>query len=398
MECEVCGSTELEDLLNLGTHALCDDLIPVGSNLENTKYPIEIAFCNICKTAHQKYQVPQNLLFPDSYHYRAAVTASVQTGMIDLVKEVETRFGSLNGKTILDVGCNDGSLLNYFKEKGCITLGVEPTNAASSSKHHTYNCFFNVSTAKKILEDHGTVDIITFTNVFAHIEDLQSLLEAVAILAGPDTKLVIENHYLGAVIKFGQFDTFYHEHPRTYSATSFLYIAKALNARLADVSFVSRYGGNIRAFIDFSDNFSDESADLIPSKEESFRGGMEFLQAHMTEWIFKTKEKLRRMAIDGPLKAKAFPGRAAILIELLELDTGVLEAVYEIEGSIKVGCYLPGTRIPILPEKDLFSLKNQPSRIINLAWHIPNDVAENVKSHGFQGEIINIKNFEEVWG
>ena len=92
----------------------------------------------------------------------------------------------------------------------------------------------------------------------------------------------------------------------------------------------------------------------------------------------------------GPIRAKAFPGRAAILIKLLGLNERHISAVYEIEGSIKVQHYVPGTRIPILPEKELY-LGDLGIRILNLAWHIPDEVRANLISHGYYGNVIDIK-------
>jgi hypothetical protein len=92
----------------------------------------------------------------------------------------------------------------------------------------------------------------------------------------------------------------------------------------------------------------------------------------------------------GPLKAKAFPGRAAILIKLLELNSTHISAVYEITGSIKVGHFIPGTRIPILPEKELFN-GDLEGPILNLAWHLPSKVRENLSLNGYNKEVIDIK-------
>ena len=74
-----------------------------------------------------------------------------------------------------------------------------------------------------------------------------------------------------------------------------------------------------------------------------------------------------------------FFGRAAILIKLLSLDENQISGVYEIKGSIKVNHYVPGTRIPILPEKDLYASEENNKPILNLAWHIPNEVREKLK-------------------
>jgi len=390
--CEVCGNSKLDDVLNLGKHPLCDDLVTIGSDRLCKEYPIEIIYCNICYTAHQKFQVPKKELFTTNYHYRSRMTGSVLAGMSDLVENCEKRFGNLGKKLILDIGCNDGSLLDFFKEKGCNTVGVDPTDAAQESKHLTYQAFFDKDFAKFFLNEFGTPDFITFTNVFAHIEDLPGLLNNLKLLLGKNTILVIENHYLGDILKKKQFDTYYHEHPRTYSYQSFKYIAKSLGIKLLDVDFVSRYGGNIRAYLG-----NQELLDVKPPDidESTFKDQFSHTRQDMKMWVTTTKKWINDYVEEnGKLRAKAFPGRAAILVKLLNLDESHISAVYEIKGSIKVGHYVPGTRIPILPESELYKLGNQDETILNLAWHIPNEVRKNLKSNGYIGKVLDIKDIQ----
>jgi hypothetical protein len=385
--CEVCGNTTLNSVLNLGNHPLCDDLVPIGDNRICKEYPIEILFCDTCYTAHQRFQVPKHDLFQDSYHYRARMTGSVLTGMLDLVENCQKRFGDLRGKLALDIGCNDGSLLNYFEEKGCNTVGIEPTDAAKDSKHNTLQTFFNLDSAKKVLDEYGFPDFITFTNVFAHIGNLPELLESLRLLITDKTVIVIENHYLGAILQTDQFDTYYHEHPRTYSHNSFKYIAKSLGLELLEAQYVSRYGGNIRAYLGHGQAKSSPGADESKFKDQfsKLRDDIETWKIDTNAWINQHIEK------HGKIRAKAFPGRAAILVKLLDLNESHISAVYEIKGSIKVGHYVPGTRIPILPEAELYELDNQNAPILNLAWHLPGEVRANLALNGYSGLVLDIK-------
>ena len=110
-----------------------------------------------------------------------------------------------------------------------------------------------------------------------------------------------------------------------------------------------------------------------------------------------TKHKIYKLVDKyGKLRAKAFPGRAAILIKLLGLTEDHISAVYEIKGSIKVNHYVPGTRIPILPEKKLYLEKDTSLPILNLAWHLPSEVRENLKLNKYRGKIIDIKEFKKI--
>ncbi len=393
--CEVCGNRELESVLNLGLHPMCDDLVPVNDSRVCSEYPIEILFCDKCVTAHQRFQVPKQQLFPSTYHYRSRFTADVLNGMKGLVEACVAKHGNLHGKRVLDVGCNDGSLLDFFQKAGATTIGVEPTGAfrdAENKGHVIFNAFLDPQLASQIADKLGKPDFIVFTNVFAHIENLGEVIESLKRLMSDTTVLIIENHYLGGVLAGNQFDTFYHEHPRTYSCTSFLEIAKSLQMQLTDVSFPARYGGNIRIEIAKSDKPVDRIAvDKVLRLEREFGSQIRAMQSGISRWKNHKRSEIERYVGEhGKLHAKAFPGRAAILIKMLELDSDLVASVSEKPGSMKIGHYLPGTRIPIVSDDEFQSLDEQPAVLLNLAWHISSEIRGYLTSRGYRGEVIDI--------
>jgi hypothetical protein len=404
--CDVCGSEELRAVLELGRHPMCDDLVPIGDLRECKEYPIEILFCNTCLTAHQRFQIPKAALFPSTYHYRSRQTADVLNGMRDLVVNCEAQLGALHGRTVLDIGCNDGSLLSIFRERGASTFGIEPTGAAHDAIAHGHvvlNKFLDEAVAREFAQAHGQPAIITFTNVFAHIEDLHGVLEALKVLSSPATTLIVENHYLGSILSASQFDTFYHEHPRTYSFTSFRYIARALGMQITKLQFPRRYGGNIRVFMSGAEAAADEASrshhDRICADEASLAAGLTRLSTQVENWRTRKRAELEaEYQRNGRLRAKAFPGRAAISIKLLGLDETRIEAVYEKPGSGKIGHYVPGTRIPIKSDSDFSLATHTGSPLLNLAWHIRNEIETYMRDRGYQGPIIDIIGPEDFAG
>jgi hypothetical protein len=393
--CEVCGSRTLIPVLDLGAHPMCDDLVAIGDPRTCIEYPINILYCETCRTAHQRFQVPKRQLFPESYHYRSRFTADVLSGMKSLVASCEQRFGSFAGKKVVDIGCNDGSLLDFFRERQAFTIGVEPTSAAEDAArkgHVMIHDFFTEATAGEIVAAHGKPDFITFTNVFAHIEDLSGVVAALKRLIGDHTVLVIENHYLGSVLRTNQFDTFYHEHPRTYSYRSFVFIAGSLGLNLIDVEFPARYGGNIRIFAGKAATQVDSAAaQAVEANEARFGENFLALGQGVTRWRDNKGTELQALTRrNGPLRGKAFPGRAAILIKLLELDDTAIFIVHEKPGSMKIGHYLPGTRIPIGSDDELFKAPLAANPLLNLAWHIPTEIRSYLKENGYDGPIIDI--------
>ena len=388
--CEICNSKKyLVKILDLGSLPLVDDLIKVNSRKKNKLYKTQILYCKKCYTAYQKYNVKKKVLFPDKYHYRSSLTNDVIMGMESLVKDTKRFVKTYKNKVVLDVGCNDGTLLSRFKKEKAVTIGIEPTGAAYEAKkkgHNVYKNYIDMKTVNRIKEKYEHIDIITFTHVFAHIDNLKYLISCVAKLMSKNTILVIENHYLGSVLDQKQFDTFYHEHPRTYSQRSFLEIAKKIKANLIHCSFPKRYGGNIRVVI------TKSKKNKIKIKNENFFfHRFKQLQSSMEKWKKRKKEELLNLSKKhGPLSAKAFPGRASVLIKLLNINEKVISEVYEKPNSKKIGHYLPGTTIPIKSDNKFLQNKNKIKIIINLAWHINKEIKIYLRKMGYKGKIIDI--------
>lgn len=391
-KCSVCCSDTLEPVLDLGSHPLCDDLLPIGSSHDCREFPIKIGFCNDCKTAHNLFHVENEMLFPKTYHYRSRFTKDVLSGMEDLVRGLGSY--ALRGGLILDVGCNDGSLLKLVRDiyPGIQVLGVEPTDAAldaEASDIPVIQDYFEPKIANQIVSEFGHPAVIIFTNVFAHINDFDSLIEGLKILMNKNTVIVVENHYLGSVLDRFQFDTFYHEHPRTYSASSFYEVANRLGGYVYDIQRTVRYGGNIRVVIGRDSNKEARDLSLV-EKEKDFRCQFDDLSGRvLPTWIDTKRAEIENLnAQYGPLIGRSFPGRAAILVKLLGLNASHLLATYEKSGSMKIGHRIPGTSIPILDELDC-DFENI-KLMINLAWHINGEISDYLRGKGFQGSLIDI--------
>ena len=389
--CEVCLNPLDGPLLDLGSYPLCDDLIRIDSLDSNRFYRQAVVLCRICLTASQVYPVPKLDLFKPNYHYRARLTNDVLNGMSDLIGSLAKHIQLNSSSTVLDIGCNDGSLLNIFKNKfNCQTIGLDPTDAiddAPETVDHKIKAYFDADSAGLVKEIASEIDVITFTNVFAHIEDLQLLCSNIKTIMMSKSILVIENHYLGSILEKNQFDTFYHEHPRTYSLRSFLFIAKSLNLRILNIEFPSRYAGNIRILMGMEGKaISEEELEMALNKERDFCNQYSKLQNKFEVWNSKSKELLEQILNKhGKVLGKALPGRAVMLINSLSLNENLMPFVMEREGSPKIGHFVPGTKIPIIPDTFLEELK--PEIIIVWAWHIIDEVVSQLERMEFKGEV-----------
>jgi hypothetical protein len=158
------------------------------------------------------------------------------------------------------------------------------------------------------------------------------------------------------------------------------------------VEFPKRYGGNIRVFL--YPGTAPGDLDCL-ADELDFKDGMTELASQMKTWRARKRDQLLEVVHVGdefPLYARvpavAFPGRAAILFQLLGVDERHIEGVYEVPRSKKIGHYCPGTRIEIKSDAD-FPV-DDPGPIVNMAWHIPDEIEARWRGKGYKGEIIPI--------
>lgn len=373
--CQICGNKDIKTILDLGYQPLADDLKDTKSNILGTSFfPIEIGFCKKCILLQNNYIVDDKSLYTKNYHYRPGITKDVVNNFQSMAQKL-TKLYDLNSRNIVaDIGCNDGSLLKQFRKLGIFkTVGIEPTDTIKYAKPKikTVQDFMNISSSKKALKFFGKVDLITTTNVFAHTNNLKDFILGVKKLIKKNGIFVIENHYLGAILKKKQFDSFYHEHLRTYSLLSLVRLMKYYGFRIIDAYTTERYGGNIQAHFSLGDfkksknvnNILDKEIKDKLNKEETYKKlkkDIENIDYQISTFINKNKHK--------KIVAKAFPARASILVHKFTSIKNNISFIAEQPSSLKLNKYVPGTNIKIISSEKFKTFK--PDIMIILAWHL----------------------------
>ena len=150
---------------------------------------------------------------------------------------------------IIDIGSNDGNLLTNFK-KYCNILGVTPENIAKIARKNgipTIQDYFSNHLSLKI-KKYGKAKIITATNVFAHMEEIVTLLKSIKNLMKKDGIFISESHYLYDLIQYNQYDTIYHEHLRYYSLSSLKFLFNKVGLEIIRAKRINTHGGSIRVY------------------------------------------------------------------------------------------------------------------------------------------------------
>lgn len=387
--CQICYTKKIHQIMDLGYQPLADDLKD-QPNTPSVNYPIKIFFCNKCRLLQNNFIVSDKKLYSKDYHYRPGISTTVVNNLRNMALQLISLYSLKKNDLIVDLGCNDGTLLNAFKSLGFKNVaGVEPTNIykfAIKNGIMVINDFFNVKSAKIIKKKFGNAKLITTTNVFAHTGQLGEFIKGVKTLI--DNKkgvFVIENHYLLDIIKKLQFDSFYHEHLRTYSLKSLIrllnfYKFKPINAFVTD-----RYNGNIQAHFVSEKNIIRTSANISKILNNEKKEGLDNIKTYFNFFnkIEKVKQRLFSYLNYNKNKliiGKAYPARASVILNYFNSLKDRLKLIAEQPTSLKINKYISGTSIKIVNSDIIKKIK--PDIIIIFAWHLFHEIKNKWKKRG----------------
>ena len=248
-KCQISNSKNLDSLIFLGYLPPVNTLRKIGTTLEEeTSFPAELLYCKKSKLAQLGCIVDKEILFPYTYPYTSSTTRILRENFADLYKDTRKMINLKKKDLIIDIGSNDGNLLSNFKNNHRV-LGVTPEKIgklAIKKGIPTIIDYFNNKTVKKILKKNGKAKIITATNVFAHIDNINNIVRNIIKTLDTDGIFISESHYLLPLIKTVQYDTIYHEHLRYYSLQSLNYLFKKHNLEIINTKEISTHGGSIR--------------------------------------------------------------------------------------------------------------------------------------------------------
>jgi hypothetical protein len=392
--CQVCDTPDLESILFLGYLPPVNTMPVVGSPpAEQPAYPAELLYCKKCTLAQLGLIVDPAILFPPSYPYTSGTTKILRENFAELSREVDSLYPLKPDQLIIDIGANDGTLLSNFQKNGVRVFGIEPTNAANLAIARgipSMISFFNKSVAEKAVTEQGHAQIITATNVFAHIEDIHDIVAGVLTLLGDDGIFISESHYFLSLLETLQYDTIYHEHLRYYSVTSLKHLLEMQGLEVIHVKRIPTHGGSIRVYASRKGKYPVQASVGAVVEQENLgitrKTFTTFKQDVVTSKL-GLLSLLKDIKVNGDrVYGIGAPSRASTLINYVGLDDGILDGVMEIKGSYKIGKYIPGTRIPVWEEERLFS--DQPKYALLLSWHIADELIPKLRSRGFQGKFI----------
>ena len=404
--CASCGGNSFETILDLGVVPLAG-YFPTKEELKNeSRYPLSLLVCNDCKLVQTDSVINPKLLFED-YRYLSSVGLSKHFNEVaDILNE---RY-DVNDKHILEIGCNDGVLLEPLQKLGAIVEGVDPAvnvvKLATNKGLKVYNDFFN---DKKFggNEFKGKYDLVISNNTFAHIIDLQSVVRGIHHVLKPNGDFIFEVHYLKNLVQGKQWDNIYHEHIFYYSITALQNMFKRYGMTIIDFEEIPIHSGSIRVTVR---NRTVRELDKVNLRVEweskwphSFISDVNHLKNYgevVDDHIAQFKKTIKELAKKYTIAGYGASGRANMFCNLTDLDKDVVKFIVD-ESPERCGRYIANTEIPIV---DIDTLKNSDvDLLIIFAWNYSKMIIEKTqfKSYSYLVAFPNIQlvqSYDELEG
>lgn len=395
--CQICNSKRIKKIISLGATGLCDTLLTYKQTTTKEKsYPLNLVRCENCQLLQLDYIVNNKELFHLDYPYKSSITKPLVKLLQGTSVYLRKKFKFTKNPLAIDIGSNDGTLLKGFKKMKFETLGIEPTNISKIANKNgvkTVQRFFNLKTAKYISNKYKKASVITGTNLFAHVDKLNSFMKAVKILLDPKKGIfVTESHYAVDIVEDLQYDSIYHEHLRFYLVKPLVYLMEKHGFKIIDAIRIPNYGGSIRISATLNRNIkpSGNVKKLLDfEKKKNFYKKNKYQKFYKD--VIKSKNSLRKILLNIKKKGQNIvgigcPGRSITLLSYCKINRDILDYIAEQNSSLKLNLYTPNTHIPVLDEENFF--ENQPEYALILSWHYGKSIMKNLRKKGYKGKFI----------
>jgi len=366
--CRVCGSTSLDLLIDYGQMPLAGAFRAAGETGGET-FPLRLWRCNRCTLMQVLDVVPPELILRSS-SYASSATGALREHFAAMAPQIVGQSGAA-GKLAVEFGCNDGVLMRPLIAAGAKAVGVDPGEVALQASREQgwplLQAYFTEATARQIASKYGQAQLITGNNVFAHADDVHSMVRGVTALLSDEGQFVFEVHYQGDLIGLVQFDTVYHEHLCYYSLRSLVELLQPYRLRIAGVKRIRTHSGSIRVTA-----VRDECAyPTAPRVEEMLREERSWDVPRFVSQVRLRRAALRKLVCDlkadeRRVAAYGAAGRVTILLNYCELGGDCIDYVVD-PSPQRVGRSVPGVGVPIVPPARFH--ETPPDYAIITAWN-----------------------------
>ena len=388
MKCRSCKSEELRDFLSLNNQPPANAFLKREDFNNEMSYPLELTFCSKClliQLTDQSYVERDNLFL--NYAYASSISGGLRNHFNEFAHKLKKYFP--NAKSVVDIGSNDGILLEPLLEMGFSAIGIEPaTNLASIANKNgldTLCSYFDKETVDRIIGKIGNADVIIAANVFAHLENYHEFIENVKLLLKEDGIFIFEVQYFADMLRELTFDNIYHEHVMYYTVHSLVNLFQIHKMNIIDIEKISTHGGSIRAYVSKSRDsrpteINQNVFNLLQEEKSNKIGDFQIMEEFSSKLEINIQEIFNLVNKIGNENKTIFgygaPAKSSTIINSIGLNNKHIELIIE-DSPLKQGLFTPGSHIPITSPDIL--LEKKPDYLMIFAWNYADEIIKKVE-------------------
>lgn len=378
--CRICGAP-IEQFMSFGPMPIANAFVTPDEFAGEHRFELAPAFCAACAMLQIVEQPSPEAMFHDHYMFFTRTSRRMVAHFTDYAEWLAATWLDGGDPFVVEIGSNDGALLEVFARRGVRHLGVEPSaNTAEVARGHgveTLTAFFGTAAAERIRAKYGHADAIVAANVMCHIPDLNEVARGADLLLSPRGVLVFEDPYLGDMIAKGSYDQLYDEHVFIFSAHSVSAAFGRHGFVLVDALPQETHGGSMRYVFarKGARPVSPAVADILarertqgldrPETFTAFRKRCERQRDDLVALLRRLKSEGRRVV------GYAAASKSTTVLNYCGIGPELIEFVTDTTPE-KQGRYTPGTHIPVVPAEN-FSAP-YPDYAVLFAWNHRNEI------------------------
>jgi hypothetical protein len=392
--CRICGSPHLAPVLSLGDQRIAGAFAePGGGEPVQRAIPLELVRCDMtrdqdaCGLIQIRHTVPGAILY-HSYWYRSGINRTMTENLHGIAQSAEQIVSLQPGDLVVDIGCNDGTLLDGYRTDGLRYLGFDPSDVSRYAVEKGYEVirdFYSYSALNRKRPDQRA-KVITSIAMFYDLEEPRAFVADVAQALAADGVWVMELHYLPLMLEMKSFDAIVHEHLEYYSLAVIerLIVEAGLEIVRAELNDVN--GGSIRLFIARAGGIEispENEAALQQLRIREFELALdspepyERFRAHAEKVRDDLSELCRRLAADGKtIHVYGASTKGNTILQYANVDASVIPYAAD-RNPDKWGSETIATKIPIISEEESRAMR--PDYYLVLPWHFLDEFLEREK-------------------
>lgn len=374
-KCRVCN-TEYEPFISYGKQPIANGFLTKNQFGKEYFFELKVGFCPNCTMVQIVDQPDREQMFNENYAFFSGTSKFMTQHFKEFAQHVMDDYIKSKDPFVVEIGSNDGIMLQNFAAKGIRHLGIEPSanvaKVAMDKGINTVNQFFDEELARKIVKENGQADAYIAANVMCHIPYMHSVVEGIRILLKPDGIVMFEDPYMGDVLEKTSYDQIYDEHVFLFSVRSINYLFNQHGMEVVDVEPQETHGGSMRYVIAHK-GARKVSANVTAQLEKEKKLGLDKAATYQRfkENCEKSKSELVGLLKDLKEQGKKVAGYAATsksttVINYCGITPDLISYISD-TTPIKQGKFSPGAHIPVKPYEDF--VKDYPDYAVLFAWN-----------------------------